>query len=217
LTDGRVVFVGCGPGAADLLTLRAVRAIAGADVVVWGRPLLPEAVVREHARPGAEVVAWPPATMQDVLAVYARARDEGLVVARLKSGDPGHLGEMAEELAAVRELGLPHEVVPGVTAAAAAGAAVGIELATPGRPLLHLAAADAAARPEPALAVYGAGHDPAAVVAGLRARGVAGDAACLVAIGIGWPDEAVVGARLDEVEEVVADLGRGSLAIVVVR
>lgn len=117
---GRVVLIGGGPGAPDLITVRAARILAAADVVIWGRPFAREELVLEHARPDAEIIAWPPATMADVHEAYDRARDEGLLVARLFSGDPALFSRLATDIQAIEARGLPWEVVPGVTAYAAA-------------------------------------------------------------------------------------------------
>lgn len=79
---GKVTFVGAGPGAADLLTFRAARAIAEADVVIWAASLV-QAEVLDHAREGAEILDSATMSLEDVVAVYERARDKGLRVARI--------------------------------------------------------------------------------------------------------------------------------------
>lgn len=127
---GKVVFIGAGPGAADLLTLRAVRAIGAADVVIWASSLVhPE--VLEHAREGAEIVDSAALPMEGVLPYYERARREGLTVARIHSGDPALWGALQEQLDRCREMGLRTEVVPGVSSFTAAAAAVQRELTIP--------------------------------------------------------------------------------------
>lgn len=80
MSTGRVLFVGCVPGAADLLTVRAVRALATADVVVWNASLLDRQSLAGHVRADAEIVEWPPATQRDVESTFDRARAEGLLV-----------------------------------------------------------------------------------------------------------------------------------------
>lgn len=220
MSAGRVLFVGCGPGAADLLTLRAARAIASADVVVWGRSLLDAEAVAEHARSDAEIVAWPPATERDVLAVYERARDEDLLVARLKGGDPAIFGALEPELSAVRELGLAHEIVPGVSAAGAAGAGLGREIALPGAPLLLIGADDLTAHavragaPPGAVAAFMAGRDPAALASALAARGLPADTPCAVAVDVSRPSEILATCRMDELAECVEDVGLGGATLV---
>ena len=218
MSTGKVYFVGGGPGAADLLTLRAARIIADADVVIWGRSLLMEEAIEQHARPGAELVTWPPATLNDVLAVYDRAGEEGLTVARLKSGDPALYGEMDPELAAVRERGLAFEIVPGVSSLGAAAAALGCELTrSDGRDLLVLGGAARAEAlpsldPETTLALFAAGSPGLAV--NLLDAGLDPATPCVIAHRVSWPDELIAGCRLDELDERLEDLGLAGLTLV---
>jgi uroporphyrin-III C-methyltransferase/precorrin-2 dehydrogenase/sirohydrochlorin ferrochelatase len=133
---GSIALVGAGPGARDLMTLRAVQRLQEADVIFYDR--LVEEDVLELARRDAERVyvgkvvgahAWP----QDRIraAIVAEAR-KGRRVVRLKSGDPGIFGHLAEELNAARADDIPCEIVPGVTAACAAAASAGMPLTTRG-------------------------------------------------------------------------------------
>jgi precorrin-4 methylase len=214
MTAGRVCFVGCGPGAADLLTLRAVRAIGGADIVVWSPTLLDEAVVVEHARRDAELVAWPPARQREILALYDRAAAEGLDVVRLKGGDPTLFGELGDDLAAVRARGLDAEIVPGVSAVTAAAAALGCELVAPGTPLALVAAGTGAAGGGGAVAVLNAGSDPAAVSAALDGCGLPASTPCGVVVGVSRPGEIVVTCALAELPETLRDYGAAGLTIV---
>ena len=133
---GSVAYVGAGPGARDLLSLRAVQRLQEADVIFYDR--LVEDDVLELARRDAERVhvgkvvgahAWPQAHID--AAVVAEAR-KGRRVVRLKSGDPGIFGRLDEELRAARAAGIDVEIVPGITAASAAAAASGRPLTTRG-------------------------------------------------------------------------------------
>lgn len=127
---GTVTFVGAGPGAADLLTFRAARAIAEADVVVWAASLVHPDVLA-HARPDAEVLDSAQLSLEGVLPLYQRAADEGLRVARIHSGDPSLWGAVQEQLDRCRALGLETEIVPGVSAFSAVAAVVQRELTIP--------------------------------------------------------------------------------------
>ena len=127
-----VSFVGAGPGDAELITVKAVRRLREAAVIVHDR-LVP-AEVLEHAPPDAEVIDAGKAPGRQCLAqadinglLVDRARRRGRVV-RLKGGDPGVFGRLAEEIAAVRAAGVRFEIVPGVSAAMAAAARAGISL-----------------------------------------------------------------------------------------
>jgi precorrin-4/cobalt-precorrin-4 C11-methyltransferase len=130
MTAGKVTFVGAGPGAPDLLTLRAVAAIAAADVVIWASSLVNEGVL-VHARPGAQIIDSAQLPLEGVLPVYRRASAEGLRVARVHSGDPALWGALQEQLDRCRELGLATEIVPGVSSFTAAAASIGRELTIP--------------------------------------------------------------------------------------
>ena len=129
---GRVTLVGAGPGDAELLTLKAVRVLAAADVVVHDRLVSDE--VLALISPGARRLyvgkrrsqhSVPQAEVDALLVALAR---EGLEVVRLKGGDPFVFGRGGEEMLACRAAGVPCKVVPGITAAQAASAAAGAPL-----------------------------------------------------------------------------------------
>lgn len=212
--------MGGGPGAPDLVTVRAARVLAAADVVIWGRPFAQEELVREHAPADAEVIVWPPATMADIHAAYDQARDEGLHVVRLYSGDPAVFSRLATDVDAIEARGLAWEVVPGVTAYAAAAAALGREL-TRGedwRPLVVTSAATVA-RTAPtgeAMAVYMASRTAVQLESDLLAAGYPATTPCVVAHRVGWPEAALLPCSLAEVAETVADHGLDGLALVLV-
>jgi precorrin-4/cobalt-precorrin-4 C11-methyltransferase len=130
VTGGKVWFVGAGPGAADLLTLRGAQAIADSDVVLWASSLVHRDVLA-HARPSAEIVDSAELPLEGVRPIYLRAQAEGLVVARIHSGDPALWGAVQEQRELCDELGLAHETVPGVSAYAAVSALAGRELTVP--------------------------------------------------------------------------------------
>ncbi len=127
-TTGRVSFVGAGPGAADLITLRGARRIAEADVVVWAPSVVEAECVREHARADAELVDFSRVTPEEITDVYRRAAAARQVVVRLHSGDAATGGGVQEQHDLCVRLGLEVEVVPGVSVVAAAAAKIGREL-----------------------------------------------------------------------------------------
>ena len=108
-----ISFVGAGPGAPDLITLRGAARLAAADVVVWASSLVPEAVL-EHCRPGVELHDSATMTLEDVLGVYA-AHDEAARIVRLHSGDPAIYGAIGEQMDWCLAEGRSFEVVPGVS------------------------------------------------------------------------------------------------------
>ncbi|MFG1810202.1 precorrin-4 C(11)-methyltransferase [Streptomyces sp. NPDC049040] len=128
--SGKVTIVGAGPGAADLLTFRAAAAIAAADIVIWAASLV-QAAVLEHARPEAEILDSATMSLEDVVAVYERARREGLRCARIHSGDPALWGGTQEQVDRCAEIGIEVEIVPGVSSFSAVAAVAGRELTIP--------------------------------------------------------------------------------------
>ena len=123
---GSAVLVGAGPGDPELLTLKAVRALQSADVVLYDDLVSPRVV--EMARREAQRINVgkrgykPSCTQEDISALIVSLALEGKRVARLKGGDPMIFGRANEEIAALRKAGIPVEVVPGVTSASAAAA-----------------------------------------------------------------------------------------------
>jgi uroporphyrin-III C-methyltransferase/precorrin-2 dehydrogenase/sirohydrochlorin ferrochelatase len=126
--EGKVFLVGAGPGDPDLLTVKALRLIRSADVILHD-DLVPHAIL-ELASPGAEVVnvgkrcGTKSITQEEIHALMVAHAGAGRSVVRLKSGDPLIFGRAAEEMAAMAEAGVTFEVVPGITAAFAAAAAI---------------------------------------------------------------------------------------------
>ena len=125
-----VHFIGAGPGAPDLLTLRGRDLIARCPVVLYAGSLVPRAVVA-HAPPGARVIDTAPMTLEEILAEMTAARERGEDVARVHSGDPSLYGAIGEQIRRLEALGIPYTVTPGVPAYAAAAAALGTELTLP--------------------------------------------------------------------------------------
>jgi precorrin-4/cobalt-precorrin-4 C11-methyltransferase len=125
-----VHFVGAGPGAADLITVRAATMLAAADVVLYPGTYL-DAEVLGHCRDDARLVDTQDLDLDQIVEELAGAHRAGLDVVRLTSGDPSLYSAVAEQTRRLDELGVPWDVTPGVAAYAAAAAAVGRELTVP--------------------------------------------------------------------------------------
>ena len=129
---GRVLLIGCGPGDADLLTLKAQQALQDADVLVIDRLVSP--AVLEHARRDALRIeagkspGGPSVSQDEINRIIVREGLKGLTVARLKGGDAFVFGRAAEEMVAARAAGLAVEVIPGITAAHGIAARIGLPL-----------------------------------------------------------------------------------------
>lgn len=126
-----VHFIGAGPGAADLITLRAQRLIATSPVVLYAGALVPAEVVA-HAPAGARLVDTQNLDLDAIVAECGRAHERGEDVARLHSGDISIWSAAAEQMRRLDELAIAFDVTPGVPAFAAAAASLGRELTLPG-------------------------------------------------------------------------------------
>lgn len=126
-----VHFIGAGPGAADLITLRGRDLIAACPVCLYAGSLVPAALL-SHCPPGARIVNTAALDLDQIIAEIAAAHAEGHDVARLHSGDLSVWSAMGEQTRRLRDLGIPYDVTPGVPSFAAAAAALGTELTLPG-------------------------------------------------------------------------------------
>src|SRR5260370_11140702 len=126
-----VHFIGAGPGAPDLITVRGLRLIERCPVCLFAGSLVPCAVVAA-APEGARIVDTSALTLDEIIAEIAAAHEDGRDVARVHSGDPSLYGAIAEQMRRLDALGIPYDVTPGVPAFAAAAAALGRELTVPG-------------------------------------------------------------------------------------
>lgn len=126
----KVHFVGAGPGAPDLITVRGLKIIQSCPVCLYAGSLVPEAVV-EEAPDGATVIDTAPMHLDEIVAEIEAARDRGEDVARVHSGDPSLYGAIAEQIRRLEALGIDYDITPGVSAYAAAAAILKTELTLP--------------------------------------------------------------------------------------
>lgn len=126
-----VYFIGAGPGAADLITVRGQRLLQRCPVCLYAGSIMPDDLLAE-CPPDARVVDTGPLTLDQIIGEIAAAHGDGLDVARLHSGDPSIYSALAEQCRRLDELGIDYEIVPGVPAFAAAAAVLGRELTVPG-------------------------------------------------------------------------------------
>jgi precorrin-4/cobalt-precorrin-4 C11-methyltransferase len=126
-----VLFVGAGPGDPELITVRGMRALEQADLVIYAGSLVPEAVL-QWVREGAHVEDSASLTLEEQVAHMVAAHGAGQRVVRLHTGDPALFGATAEQWRGLEDAGVPFEVVPGVSSVFAAAAALPAELTIPG-------------------------------------------------------------------------------------
>ncbi|MFB2532126.1 precorrin-4 C(11)-methyltransferase [Paracoccus sp. p4-l81] len=222
-----VHFIGAGPGAADLITLRGRDLIAACPVCLYAGSLVPAALL-DHCPPGARIVNTAPMSLDDIIAEIAAAHAQGQDVARLHSGDLSVWSAMGEQLRRLRDLGIPYDVTPGVPSFAAAAAALGAELTLPGLAqsvVLTRTPGRASAMPEgerlaafaatgATLAIHLSIHLLDRVVADLTPH-YGPDCPIAVVWRATWPDQRIIRGRLDDIVATVGpDPDRTALILV---
>jgi precorrin-4/cobalt-precorrin-4 C11-methyltransferase len=208
-----VYFIGAGPGAPDLITLRGRDLIARCPLVLYAGSLVP-AEILDHAAAGARCVDSAPMTLEEIVAAMAEADGAGEDVARVHSGDPSLYGAIAEQMRRLDGLGIGYEVVPGVPAFAAAAAALKSELTLPGvsqTVILTRTAMKASPMPQgEELAALGRSGATLAVHLSIRNLRAVQEALiphygedCPVAVvyRASWPDELIIRTTLGEVRK----------------
>jgi precorrin-4/cobalt-precorrin-4 C11-methyltransferase len=222
-----VHFIGAGPGAPDLITLRGRDLIAASPVCLYAGSLVPQALLA-HCPPGAHIINTAPMSLDDILAEISTAHAAGHDIARLHSGDLSVWSAMGEQLRRLRALGIPYDVTPGVPSFAAAAAALGAELTLPGvaqSVILTRTSGRASAMPEgetlsafaatgATLAIHLSVHVLDKVIADLTPH-YGADCPVAVVWRASWPDQRVVKATLNTLETAIgAEMERTALILV---
>jgi len=125
-----VLFVGAGPGDPELITVKGQKALQNADMIIFAGSLVPEGVL-SWAKSNAQLENSASMHLEQIIALIKDAFHRGKKVVRLHSGDPSLYGAIFEQIVSLRRLGIPYEIVPGVTAAFAAAAILGLEYTMP--------------------------------------------------------------------------------------
>ncbi|ORT86883.1 precorrin-4 C(11)-methyltransferase [Burkholderia puraquae] len=125
-----VYFIGAGPGDPELITVKGQRLVRTCPVILYAGSLVPAAVLDGHR--AEQVVNTAELDLDAIVALLAGAHAKGQDVARVHSGDPSLYGAIGEQIRRLKALGIPYEIVPGVTATAACAATLGVELTLPG-------------------------------------------------------------------------------------
>ena len=223
-----VHFIGAGPGAPDLITVRGQNLIAQCPVVLFAGSLVPKDVIA-CAPDGARVLDTAPMTLDEIIEEMRCAREADTDVARVHSGDPSLYGAIGEQMRRLRELGIEYDITPGVPAYAAAAATLGCELTLPEiSQTVVLTRTTMRSSPMPNkedLATLGASGATLAIHLSIRnLRAVCEEliplygAACPVAIvyRASWPDERVIHGTLCNIRDKVRALRVRRTALILV-
>lgn len=224
-----VYFIGAGPGAADLITVRGQRLLQQCPVCLYAGSIMPDDLLA-LCPPDARVVDTGPLTLEQIVEEITSANAAGHDVARLHSGDPSIFSAVAEQCRRLDELGIGYEIVPGVPAFAAAAAVLGRELTVPGvaqtvtltrvstlstampdgEDLAALAAAGGT------LVIHLAAHRIDAIVPELLAGAYTADTPVAVVAFASWPEQIVLRGTLDDIAGQMHAAGVTRTAVIIV-
>jgi len=224
-----VYFIGAGPGAADLITVRGQRILQRCGVCLYAGSIMPTDLL-EFCPPNARIVDTGPLTLDQIIDEIAAADAAGRDVARLHSGDPGIYSAIAEQSRRLTALGIGYEIVPGVPAFAAAAAALGTELTVPGvaqTVILTRVATLSTAMPDgedlTTLAAHGAtlvlhlaAHRIDEIVPQLLAGGYRLDTPAAVVAFASWPQQVVLRGTLADIAGKMNDAEITRTAVIIV-
>lgn len=223
-----VHFIGAGPGAPDLITVRGLNLIRRCPVVLYAGSLVPEEIVAE-AQEGARVIDTAPLDLDQIVAEIVAAHAEGKDVARVHSGDPSIYGAIAEQMRRLDALQIPYDVTPGVPAFAATAAALCTELTLPDisqTVIITRTAVRSSSMPEhedlatigatrATLAIHLSVNNLAHVVKELSPL-YGEDCPVVVAYRVSWPDQAFLRGTLADIRAKVKEAGFTRTALVLV-
>ena len=223
-----VHFIGAGPGAADLITVRGLGLIRACPVVLYAGSLVPRDIVKEVPA-GARLVDTAALTLDEIIDEMKRAHDAGHDVARVHSGDPALYGAIAEQMRRLDALGIEYDVTPGVPAYAAAAAALKSELTLPGisqTVILTRTSVRASAMPQgeelevlgrsgATLAIHLSANNLARIVRQLSPL-YGADCPAVVVWRASWPDERIIRGTLADIRAQVKSAGITRSALILV-
>jgi precorrin-4/cobalt-precorrin-4 C11-methyltransferase len=223
-----VHFIGAGPGAPDLITVRGLALIRRAPVVLYAGSLVPPEIIAE-APPGARLIDTAVMDLDGICAEFARARDAGHDVARIHSGDVSIYSAMAEQLRRLDEMGIAYDVTPGVPSFAAAAAAMATELTLPhlsqsviltrtsvrSSPMPEAESLPILAQSGATMAIHLSIQNLTQVVADLLPT-FGAECPVVVAFRISWPDQCLLVGTLADIEAKVVEAKLTRTALILV-
>ena len=221
-------FVGAGPGATDLITVRGMRLIEKADVLIYAGSLVsPE--FADLMKPDAEVYNSATMTLEEVCAVFERSFAASEDVVRLHTGDPSLYGAIAEQISFLKKKNIPYDVTPGVTSAFAAAAEMGMEYTLPGvsqtliltrtkgrTPVPDEESIEALAKTHSSMAIYLSVSRAAELKAALLKGGYRSDTPAAIAYRVSWPDQRIIRTTVGELDSARQESGISKTALVIV-
>ncbi len=213
----KVYFVGAGPGDPELITVKGLRIIQEADLVLYAGSLVP-AEIASKAKPSARVVDSAPLNLEETHRLLVETVAQGGIAARVHTGDPSLYGAVREQARLLDREGIPYEVIPGVTAAFAVAAKAAVSFTVPGesQSLIITRTAGKTGAPESerlrdmakhrcSLAIYLSAAEPEVLQNELLDGGLEEDTLVVIGHRVGWPGEQLAVTRLKDMAAFVRE------------
>lgn len=223
-----VYFIGAGPGDPELLTIKGRKIIDQADIVIYAGSLVNPALFAEIS-PSCTIYDSSGLNLDEVLSIMCEAHTRNQTVARVHTGDPAIYGAIREQMDALKEEGIPYEVIPGVSSFSAAAAALQIEYTLPdvsqsliltraaGRtPVPDRESVRSFAQHQTTMVIFLSVHMLEKLTQELKIGGYAPDTPAAVVYRASWPDQKIVRGTLRDICDLVTQAGISRMALVIV-
>ncbi|MBF0396808.1 MAG: precorrin-4 C(11)-methyltransferase [Desulfobacterales bacterium] len=222
-----VLFIGAGPGDPELITVKGMNALCNADLIIYTGSLVPEAVLK-WAKPNTRCINSASLNLEEVIKIIEEAYKKGENIVRLHTGDPSIYGAIFEQISELKKRDIPYKVIPGVTAAFAASASLGIEYTLPeitqtfiitriaGRtPVPELEKLDSLAQHKASIVIY-LSISFIADIAKILQKHYGSDAPCAVAFKVSQPEEKIIKTNLSEISNIVKKENITNQALIII-
>ena len=212
-----IYFIGAGPGAKDLITVRGADILREAGMIIYAGSLVNYELVAEYASPECELHDSSKLTLEEILALLVHGHEENMITVRLHSGDPALYGAVREQMNYLREKNIPFEVVPGVSSLFAASAALTTEYMIPGLVQTLIISRIEGRTPAPnnnaSVALFLSAGMTERACSELIERGYSPDTPAVIVYHASWPDEKIIHGTLETLPELSKGITKTALIL----
>lgn len=212
-----IYFIGAGPGAKDLITVRGANILRDAGMIIYAGSLVNHELVAEYASDECELHDSSKLTLEEILALLVHGHEENIITVRLHSGDPALYGAVREQMNYLREKNIPFEVVPGVSSLFAASAALKTEYMIPGLVQTLIVSRIEGRTPAPdnnaSVALFLSAGMTDRACSELIERGYSPDTPVVIVYHASWPDEKIIHGTLETLPELAKGITKTALIL----
>ena len=212
-----IYFIGAGPGAKDLITVRGANILRDAGMIIYAGSLVNHELVAEYASDECVLHDSSHLTLEEILALLVHGHEENIITVRLHSGDPALYGAVREQMNYLREKNIPFEVVPGVSSLFAASAALKTEYMIPGLVQTLIISRIEGRTPAPdnnaSVALFLSAGMTERACSELIERGYSPDTPAVIVYHASWPDEKIIHGTLETLPELSKGITKTALIL----